>query len=157
MGPSCHYTCRQLTAADISLLKDVLAVFADAFGEVETYQKSIPADEHLARLLSKQHFIAVVALTDGTVVGGLAAYELDKFEQDRREIYIYDVAVAESHRRRGVATAMIGELRRIASQRNVHGIFVQADAEDGPAIALYESLGVKKRVHHFDIETPAQA
>jgi aminoglycoside 3-N-acetyltransferase I len=65
--------------------------------------------------------------------------------------------VAESHRRRGVATAMIGELRRIASQRNVHGIFVQADAEDGPAIALYESLGVKKRVHHFDIETPAQA
>jgi len=32
-------------------------------------------------------------------VGGLAAYELDKFEQDRREIYIYDLAVVESHRR----------------------------------------------------------
>ena len=52
-------------------------------------------------------------------VGGLAAYELDKFEQDRREIYIYDLAVVESHRRMGVATGLIGELKRIASERNV--------------------------------------
>ena len=157
MAPSCPYSYRRLTAGDISLLKDLLAVFGDAFGEVDTYQNSVPGDEYLARLLSKQHFIAVVAMTGAEVVGGLAAYELDKFEQDRREIYIYDLAVAQSHRRRGVATAMIGELRRIAAERHAYGIFVQADAEDGPAIALYESLGVKKHVHHFDIETPAQA
>ena len=35
MGPSCHYTCRQLTAADISLLKDVLAVF-EASGQIQS-------------------------------------------------------------------------------------------------------------------------
>jgi aminoglycoside 3-N-acetyltransferase I len=88
------------------------------------------------------------------VVGGLTAYELDKFEQDRREIYIYDLAVVESHRRRGVATGLIGELRRIASERNVYVIFVQANREDGPAVALYESLGTKETVYHFDIEVP---
>src|SRR5262249_60774470 len=71
--------------------------------------------------------MAVVAMNGNEVVGGLAAYELDKFEQDRREIYIYDLAVAESHRRRGVATGLISELRKIASERNVHSIFVQAD------------------------------
>jgi aminoglycoside 3-N-acetyltransferase I len=42
-----------------------------------------------------------VALQDGEVVGGIAAYELIKFEQERSEIYIYDLAVAATHRRKG--------------------------------------------------------
>lgn len=150
-----HYTYRQLTRADVSLLKDLLRVFGEAFGEVDTYQQSVPSDDYMARLLGKQHFIAVVGMKNEEVVGGLAAYQLDKFEQDRREIYIYDLAVVDSHRRRGVATGMIGELRRIASERNVYVIFVQANVEDGPAIALYESLGTKETAHHFDIEVRA--
>ena len=149
------YSYRRLTCADASRLKDLLRVFGEAFGEVDTYQHFVPGDDYLTRLLSKQHFIAVVAIKEDEVVGGLAAYELDKFEQDRREIYIYDLAVAASHRRRGVATAMIGELKRIASGQNAYVIFVQADLEDGPAIALYESLGTKETAHHFDIEVPA--
>ncbi len=155
MVTSFGYAYRQLTSADVPLLKDLLRVFGEAFDEVDTYQRSVPSDDYLARLLSKQHFIAVVAMKGEEVVGGLAAYELDKFEQDRREIYIYDLAVALSHRRRGVATAMIGELKRIASKRNAHVIFVQAGLCDGPAIALYESLGTKETAHHFDIEVYA--
>lgn len=149
-----RYFYRQLTPADASLLKDLLRVFGEAFDQIDTYQHSVPGDDYLTRLLTKQHFIAVVAMNGEEVVGGLVAYELDKFEQDRREIYIYDLAVAENHRRRGVATKLIGELRKIASERNVYVIFVQADTDDGPAIALYESLGTKETAHHFDIEVP---
>jgi aminoglycoside 3-N-acetyltransferase I len=149
-----RYTYRQLASADVSLLKDLLRTFGEAFGETDTYQRSVPSDDYLRRLLSKQHFISVVAMNDGEVVGGLAAYELDKFEQDRREIYIYDLAVAEKHRRRGVATELIRELRKIASRRNAYVIFVQADPEDGPAIALYRSLGTQKAAYHFDIGVP---
>jgi len=47
---------------------------------------------------------------------------------------------------------LIGELRRIASKRNVYVIFVQANPEDAAAIALYESLGTKETAYHFDIE-----
>src|SRR5215475_1277931 len=148
MVTSFGYAYRQLTCADVPLLKDLLRVFGEAFDEVDAYQRSVPSDYYLTRLLRKQHFIAVVAMRCQKVVGGLAAYELDKFEQDRREIYIYDLAVAQGHRRRGVATGMIGELKRIASKRNVFVIFVQADVCDGPAIALYESLGVKETAHH---------
>jgi aminoglycoside 3-N-acetyltransferase I len=152
MLSSVRYCYRRLTCADASLLKDMLWVFGEAFNEIETYQRSVPDDDYLTRLLTKQHFIAVVAMKGDEVVGGLAAYELDKFEQDRREIYIYDLAVAESHRRRGVGTGLIRELRTIASERNAYVIFVQADMEDGPAIELYESLGRKEAVFHFDIE-----
>ncbi|NOT71856.1 MAG: GNAT family N-acetyltransferase [Hyphomicrobium sp.] len=111
-----------------------------------------PPDRPHPRLLAKPHFITVVAETVGHGdIAGLTAYVLDKFEQDRREIYIYDLAVLKAHRRRGIATGLIAELKRIAVDLDVYVIFVQADIVDGPAIALYEKLGVKETAHHFDI------
>jgi aminoglycoside 3-N-acetyltransferase I len=151
-----RYFYRQLTPADASLLKDLLRVFGEAFDQIDTYQHSVPSDDYLTRLLTKQHFIAVVAMNGKEVVGGLVGYELDKFERDRREIYIYDLAVAETHRRRGVARGLIGKLSKIASERNVYVIFVQADTDDGPAIARYESLATKETAYHFDIEVTTQ-
>ena len=97
----------------------------------------------------------IVAHHDATVIGGLVAYELDKLEQVRREIYIYDLAFAIEHRRRGVATGIIKELQRIARDRGAYSIYVRADAMDAAAIRLYESLGTKENVYHFDI--PAQS
>ena len=88
-------------------------------------------------------------------MGALAAYELRKFEQERSEIYIYDLAVVASQRRQGIATALIEALRHIARQRGVYVIFVQADYGDDPAIALYSKLGVREDVLHFDIPVAA--
>ena len=89
-------------------------------------------------------FIALAAFSDDEVVGAIAAYVLDKFEQERSEIYIYDLAVAETHRRQGIATAMIAELQRIVAERGTWVIFVQADHGDDPAITLYAKLGVRE-------------
>ena len=94
----------------------------------------------------------LVAVAAGNVIGGLAAYELQKFEQERSEIYIYDLAVAESHRRQGVATALIEELKRVAGDRGAYIVFVQADDGDTPAIELYSKLGSREDVLHFDIK-----
>jgi aminoglycoside 3-N-acetyltransferase I len=144
------YTFEQLTTSDINLLKDLLRVFGEAFEDVETYQGAVPEDDYLRSLLAMPHFIAVAARGRGEVIGGLAAYELQKFERDRREIYIYDLAVAKEHRRKGVATGLIAELKRVAATRGAYVIYVQADRDDGPAIALYQGLGTREDVHHFD-------
>lgn len=152
MAPSPAFTIRRLNGGDVSLLEGLLRVFGEAFGDIDTYQNAVPSDAYLARLLSGEHFIAIVATTEEGVIGGLAAYVLDKFEQQRREIYIYDLAVAKEHRRRGVATGLIEALRSVAAELGVYVIFVQADLTDAPAIALYESLGTKETVHHFDID-----
>jgi aminoglycoside 3-N-acetyltransferase I len=144
------YRFELLTSSDVDLLKDLLRVFGEAFEDVETYQGAVPADDYLRSLLAMHHFIVVIARSGGEVVGGLAAYELQKFERDRREIYIYDLAVAKEHRRQGVATGLIAELKRLAATRGAYVIYVQADKEDAPAIALYQGLGRREDVHHFD-------
>ena len=148
------YAFRRLGADDLHLFRSMLGVFADGFGERETYLGAMPDDAYVKKLLASETFIALVALDGNTAVGALAAYVLDKFERQRREIYIYDLAVTEAHRRRGVATGLINELRRIAAGLGAYVIFVQADPPDEPAVRLYEKLGVREDVLHFDISVP---
>jgi aminoglycoside 3-N-acetyltransferase I len=134
----------QISSKDLALMEELLAVFGEAFDEVDTYSSSRPSDVYLKRLLSKDYFIVIAALKNGAVVGGLAAYELQKFEQERSEIYIYDLAVAAEHRREGIATALILELKKIAVARAAYVIFVQADIGDDPASTLYEARGTRR-------------
>jgi aminoglycoside 3-N-acetyltransferase I len=150
------YSYSQLTPEHVPLMKRLLAMFGEAFEDVPTYQDAVPDDDYLAALLSKPHFIALAATSGDVVVGGLAAYILEKFERDRREIYIYDLAVAKPHRRRGIAITLIRRLIDIGIERRAYVIFVQADRGDEPAIKLYESLGTREDVHHFDIAVPTR-
>jgi aminoglycoside 3-N-acetyltransferase I len=142
--------CR-LGSADVGLFRKLNALFGDAFADHETYGAKPPSDAYLEGLLAKEHVIALVALAGEEVLGGLVAYELDKFERARRELYIYDLAVGGEHRRQGIATALIEHLREIAARRGAWVIYVQADHGDDPAIALYEKLGAREEVLHFDI------
>lgn len=146
-----HIEIRHLSPADSSLFRGMMALFGDVFDETDTYGSKPPGATYVAELLASGTFIALVAVDDGAVVGGLAAYVLRKFEQERSEIYIYDLAVAQDHRRQGIATALIRELQRIAPAYGAYVIFVQADYGDAPAIALYTKLGTREDVLHFDI------
>ncbi len=142
---------RLLSVSDVPVLKELLQVFAEAFEDSQAYQSAVPSNAYLESLVATNHFIALVALDGHRVVGGLAAYVLDKFEQERKEVYIYDLAVSSRYRRQGIATGLINNLQRIARERGAYVIFVQADAGDIPAIRLYESFGRREDVHHFDI------
>jgi aminoglycoside 3-N-acetyltransferase I len=129
-------------------------VFAQGFDAPEDYVTAPPGDAWAARWLANPNHIALLAETGGEPVGALASYVLPKFEQARSEIYIYDLAVLEGARRRGVATALIDHLRAIARDIGAWTIFVQADIvpEDEPARALYRKLASEEiTALHFDI------
>lgn len=136
-----------------ALMRATLTMFGKAFDDVPTYNDAQPGAAYLERLLKSDTFIAVAAVKDDDVVGGIAAYLLPKFERERSEIYIYDLAVAEGHRREGIATALIMAVKKIASERGAYVVFVQADSGDDAAIALYTKLGIREDVLHFDIAT----
>jgi aminoglycoside 3-N-acetyltransferase I len=145
------YSVKQLTASDLALMHGLLDCFGEAFDEVDTYGANRPHADYLQDLLGSETFIALVALREDAVVGGLAAYELKKFEQQRSELYIYDLAVAAQYRRQGVATSLIHALQAIARKCGAWVIFVQADYIDEPAVNLYNKLGTREEVLHFDI------
>ena len=115
------------------------------------YDRHPPDDRYLRERLTDPAFIVLAAETGANVVGALAAYVLHKFEQQRSEVYIYDLAVDEPMRRRGVATQLIEALKPVARANGAWVMFVQADTGDDPAISLYESLGRREDVLHFDI------
>jgi aminoglycoside 3-N-acetyltransferase I len=146
-----RFSIQKIAPDDVALMEALLATFGEAFEAVEIYGGNRPSVGYLRRLLGSDYFIALAALKGGEVVGGIAAYELKKFEQERSEIYIYDLAVAAAHRREGIATALIQELKKIAQARGAYVIFVQADIGDEPAIALYAKLGAREDLLHFDI------
>lgn len=142
---------RRLTADDIAAHRNVLSLYAKAFDDDDSYLTAQPDDSYLRDLLARPDFIEVAAFDGDAVVGALSGYVLPKFEQARSEIYIYDLAVAETHRRRGIAESLVAALNPIAREAGVWVIYVQADYGDEPAIALYTKLGAREDVMHFDI------
>jgi aminoglycoside 3-N-acetyltransferase I len=65
---------------------------------------------------------------------------------------IYDLAVREDQRRKGAARGLIQYLQKLAPDYGAWVIYVQADKGDEPAIKLYDALGTREDVFHFDIE-----
>jgi aminoglycoside 3-N-acetyltransferase I len=147
---------QRLAGTDADLLFAMLDLFGEVFDDRASYGSARPSRAYCERLLVSEGFIALVARQDERVVGALAAYVLRKFEQERSEVYIYDLAVAADHRRQGIATALIRALQEVAAQGDAYVIFVQADPPDAPAIALYGKLGVREAVLHFDIAVPGR-
>lgn len=146
---------RRVLAQDLAGFRAMNALFSEVFGEPENYAARPPADDYAAGWLANPNNIAILAESDGNSIGALAGYVLPKFEQARCEVFIYDLAVLESHRRMGGATAMIREVRRIAREYGAWTVFVQADTipEDEPARALYRKLSHSEiTALHFDIE-----
>ena len=153
MATDAHWTLRQLGPQDLDAMHALLDTFGEAFEDPEHYGANRPDEPYLRRLLGNDGFIVLVAEQAGRVLGGLAAYVLPKFEQARSEVYIYDLAVRADSRRRGIATGLIRRLQALSAERGAWVVFVQADTdpEDQAAIALYEKLGRREEVLHFDI------
>ena len=86
MASSTDFTVRQLEPNDVALVQAMMTVFGQAFNDVDTYTGTRPSTRYLERLLSGPHLIALAALKHSMVVGGLVAYEFQKFEQERSEI-----------------------------------------------------------------------
>ncbi len=151
--PPADIHVRRLGPGDTEASARLNDLYADAFADDATYRSRRPSEAYLRDVLADPGVFALTAENDeGVVLGGLTAYELRKLEQERSEIYLYDLAVAEAHRRRGIATALIRELQRLAALRGAWVVFVQADYGDDAAIALYEKLGTREEVLHFDLD-----
>lgn len=70
-----NLSIQQIVPEDVALMEALLVTFGEAFDQVETYGNP-PSADYLRQLLDTDYFIALAALKEGEVVGGLTAYEL---------------------------------------------------------------------------------
>jgi aminoglycoside 3-N-acetyltransferase I len=146
-----EYSIHRLKETDVSLLRGLNTLFGDVFEDANNYASNVPSDAYAAAFLSDTNHIVLVAMADEKIIGGLVAYTLTKFEMERKEVYVYDLAVSKTRQRSGVGRSLIGELVATAKSIGAYVVFVQADEGDD-AIKFYESLHPDEniRTRNFD-------
>jgi len=69
-------------------------------------------------------------------------------------VFLYDIAVSESHQRRGIGRELVDTLLDGAQAEGVNTVFVPADNDDAHALDFYRALnGVPLAVTMFDFDT----
>jgi ribosomal-protein-alanine N-acetyltransferase len=103
--------------------------------EIERACFSLPWTEEQLRIQLGEGHIFLAAELDGVLCGYAGAQiVLD-------EGYIANVAVAPAYRRRGVAAALLREMRPRAMARGISFLTLEVRASNAPAIALYAGQG----------------
>jgi len=92
-------------------------------------------------LLADPRTLMLVAFDGERPVGLVLAHELPRRHGDRAKLFVYEVDVAASHQRRGIASALLGRLADLARERDIRVGFVLADPGNGAANALYRGAG----------------
>lgn len=127
---------RRLRASDANIASTVTMVMAQTFGEGTGASAA-----RLDQLLHDDRFWLYAAFDDSRPVGGLAAHVIPITREDGSELFIYDIAVQESHQRQGVGTELMSAVLKDAKESGLLCAFVPADDEDRHAMDFYQAIG----------------
>jgi ribosomal protein S18 acetylase RimI-like enzyme len=112
-------------------------------GEVARFQAAfdnrvLPGETR--RFLEDERHHLLLGYVDDLPAGFLSAVEV--FHPDKRsELFLNEVGVMEQARRRGVARALVDDLKRIGRERGCVSIWVLTDEDNAAAMHLYQSTG----------------
>lgn len=114
---------------------DVLANVAPG-----TFDNPIDAQATQEFLNDVRHHLTV-AMDDGVVVGFVSAVHYVHPDKRCPELWVNEVQVAPTHRRRGLATALLDRMLQLARDLGCTEAWVLTDRENEPAHRLYAALG----------------
>jgi aminoglycoside 3-N-acetyltransferase I len=144
------FEIKRLTEEDLSTFKSLIDLFNLVFEE----EPKIRTEAHLLKLLGRNDFIAIAAISENEVVGGLTAYELPMVYSDYSEIFLYDLAVKAEYQRMGIGKKLLQSLKEYCIKNEIIEFFVLAHEEDEHAIEFYRATGGKsEKVINFLYET----
>ncbi len=97
-------------------------------------------DEATTRFLNDAGHHLLVAYEDDRPAGFVSGVELTHPDKGT-EMFLYELAVDEAFRRRGIGRALAAALAGLARQRGCYGMFVLTDDDNQAAQATYRSAG----------------
>ena len=103
------------------------------------FDYDVRPDETRRSLLDERHHL-LLGYVDDRPAGFVSAVEV--FHPDKRaELFLNEIGVVEDERRRGVARALIDELKRIGRERGCAVMWVLTDEDNEAAMGLYRTTG----------------
>jgi ribosomal protein S18 acetylase RimI-like enzyme len=97
-------------------------------------------------------------------IGFALGYVLERVDGTGRMVCVYEIEVAEAHRRRGVGRRLVEQFKEIAASEGAWKMWVEVDPRNAPAVALYASTGGRPASEssvlyewHLDGEAPGAA
>jgi ribosomal protein S18 acetylase RimI-like enzyme len=99
--------------------------------------------EATARFLADPNHHLLLAYEDDRPAGFVSGVELTHPDKGT-EMFLYELAVDEPFRRRGIGRALAAALAGVARQRGCHGMFVLTDHDNLAAQATYLAAGAAR-------------
>jgi GNAT superfamily N-acetyltransferase len=124
-------------------LESISRLHAHFWGEESDVERM---RETLSALEGDPDHILLAARIDGTCVGtatGVVCHGL--YGGFDSYLVIEDVVVDPRHRRQGIATALLGELERLASDAHCMQVILLTESVRDDAVALYRAAGYEDR------------
>ncbi len=129
---------RLATAQDAEVLNEMVCSFA-AFERLPT-QSSVESIRHeLSR--SDRVLEPAIAFLDGVPVGMATFFQTYSTFAAKRGLYLEDVYVKEEYRNRGIATAIVCFIAKLAVERNYARVDFTVLLWNNIAIEFFETLG----------------
>ena len=102
-----------------------------------------PKPDATARFLAEPGHHLFVAYDGAVPIGFISGVETVHPDKGS-EIFLYELGVAESHRRRGVGRALVEHLATFARSVGCYGMWVATDDANVAAVATYEATGATR-------------
>jgi ribosomal protein S18 acetylase RimI-like enzyme len=116
---------------------------ARAEAAVRAFKSHSHTADSLTSFLSNSANYLLVAEADNESepVGYLLAYRLQRPDRQAAQMFIYEVDVAEAWRRRGLGSALLEKIRRLARAEGMFEAFVLTSRDNEAARSLYARTG----------------
>ncbi|HEX4212471.1 MAG TPA: GNAT family N-acetyltransferase [Candidatus Dormibacteraeota bacterium] len=92
------------------------------------------------RFLVRHGHHLLVAYEGASAVGFVTGVEMTHPDKGT-EMFLYELGVAEPHRRHGIGSRLVASLRDLARDRGCYGMWVLTDRDNGAATATYLAAG----------------
>jgi len=101
----------------------------------------------VARFLGDPNHHLLLAIAGGKPVGFVSGVELTHPDKGT-EMFLYELAVDEGHRRLGIASELVAGLHDLARKRGCYDMWVLTDHDNDAALATYRKSGTDEESSH---------
>jgi len=114
---------------------------ARAESAIRAFKATSRSPDSLKAFLRSPANYLLVADAGGETVGFLIAYRLERSDREAAQMFIYEVGVVSAWRRRGLASALLGEIVALARAEGMFEVFVLTSKGNDAACRLYTRTG----------------